>query len=358
MHICYLGDSTSIHVIKWAQYFIDRGYKLSIITDVPNLIKGVDVYDIGECVPSVHIKYLSGIFQIIKKRSLIKQLLFDELKPDIIHAHYATDYGFLAAITGYHPFVLTVHGSDCLIDIYKDNISRAFVNYSVKKADIITAPSKFMTKVVDRIAYGKTETIQYGVDIGKFKIEESSSTSKFKTIISTRMLTDKYEVDTLIKALPLLTEKCPDLKCIVAGSGNNEIKFIKYLKDNGCSKNVQFVGNVENSKMPELLNEASIYISTSPSDGISISLLEAMSCGLFPVVTDILGNREVIADNKNGLLFKPGDVSGLVNCIVKAFKDDELMRDSVFINKKIIKERFSFKKNLSFVNEIYKSLVK
>lgn len=353
MHICYIGDTKSIHVVKWAQYFARKDYRVSLISDRENKIDGVETFDIGECLSGVYIRYLSATLQIYKKRNAIKRIL-RKIKPDIIHAHYATNYGFLAAISGYRPFILTLHGSDILVDYSRNTLSKFFVNYAIKKADVVTSPSKTITQKVVPLRTNDVHTVQYGVDTNKFcRSKDIIISDKEKTVISTRHLTDKYDVKILINAIPLILDKVPDARFLIVSEGEKRHCFETEVKKTGYHERVEFLGAIPNEKMPDVLNRASIYVSTSPSDGLSISLLEAMSCGLFPVVTNIPGNREVIHDGINGILFPVGEVGMLAEAIVSVLKNTEMVSSALSRNRAIVEERFSLEKNLAMIEDIY-----
>lgn len=353
MHICFIGDVKSIHVVKWAQYFARKDYRVSLISDRENKIDGVETFDIGECLSGAYIRYLSATSQIYKKRNAIKRIL-RKIKPDIIHAHYATNYGFLAAISGYRPFILTLHGSDILADYSRNTLSKFFVNYAVKKADVVTSPSKTITQKVAPLRTNDVHTVQYGVDTNKFcRSKDVITSDKEKTVISTRHLTDKYDVKILINAIPLILDKVPDARFLIVGEGEKRHLFATEVKKMGYPERVEFLGAIPNEKMPDVLNKASIYVSTSPSDGLSISLLEAMSCGLFPVVTNIPGNREVIHDGVNGILFPVGDVSMLAEAIVSVLKNTEMVSSALSRNRTMVEERFSLEKNFAMIEDIY-----
>jgi len=356
MHICYIGDAKSIHVVKWAEYFARKDYRVSLISDRENKIDGVETFDIGECLLGVYISYLSATSQIYKKRIAIKKIL-RKIKPDIIHAHYATNYGFLAALSGYHPFMLTLHGSDILVDYSRNTLSKFFVNYAVKKADVVTSPSKTITQRVMALRTNGVHTIQYGVDTNKFcRSKDIVISDKEKTVISTRHLSDKYAVKTLIDATPLILNKIPDARFLIVGEGEKRHCFETEVKKTGYHERVEFLGAVPHEKMPDVLNKASIYVSTSPSDGLSISLLEAMACGLFPIVTDISGNREVIIDGTNGILFPAGDVGKLGESIISVLNNKESISSTLQKNQAIVEKEFSQEKNLARVESIYRKI--
>ena len=353
MHICFIGDIENIHMVKWAQYFAKKNHRVSIISDVENEVDGIEIFTVGACLPRLDIRCLSATYQIYKKRKTIKEIL-QRIKPDLIHAHYATNYGFLAAILGYRPFILTLHGSDILVDYSRDMLSKFFVTCALKKADVVTSPSKTITQKVLPLRASKLYTFQYGIDTNKFcRFKGVLTPDKEKTVISTRHLTDTYDVKTFINAIPLILDKVPDARFLIVGEGGKRRFFETEVKKMGYPERVEFLGAIPNEKMPDVLNRASIYVSTSPSDGLSISLLEAMSCGLFPVATNIPGNREVIHDGVNGILFPVGDVSKLTEAIVSAFKNKDMVLSALSRNRAVVEDRFSLERNLAKMEDIY-----
>ena len=99
MKICYLSDATNYHTKKWCGFFRDRGHDVLCISLRSGEIPGVKVYAFDE----TELRQRSDVSKItyLKNISKIKKILSEE-KPDILHAHYATSYGLLAAVTGYH----------------------------------------------------------------------------------------------------------------------------------------------------------------------------------------------------------------------------------------------------------------
>jgi glycosyltransferase involved in cell wall biosynthesis len=96
----------------------------------------------------------------------------------------------------------------------------------------------------------------------------------------------------------------------------------KYIE----SDHVKFVGTVRHDKIVDYLSAADIYVSTSFSDGTSASLLEAMSCSLPSVATEIDGNKEWINNGINGFLVPVADSKKLAEKILLLADDQELRR--------------------------------
>ena len=110
----------------------------------------------------------------------------------------------------------------------------------------------------------------------------------------------------------------------MAGDGILAEALRENAKEMGLAGIVEFTGELDQPDLAGLLRSADIYVSSSRSDSTSVSLLEAMACGAFPVVTSIPGNLEWITDGRNGLTFPPGDPAALATCLQKALADNEL----------------------------------
>jgi glycosyltransferase involved in cell wall biosynthesis len=113
--------------------------------------------------------------------------------------------------------------------------------------------------------------------------------------------------------------------------------------------------------MPRLdaqLRAAHVYVSTSKSDSTSVSLLEAMAAGCFPVVSDIPANREWVTDGDTALLFPPGDAEALARCLRRAASDAPLRDRAAARNRQVIAERATWESNLLAVEELFARLAK
>ena len=67
MKICYIADATSIHIVEWLKYFVEKKHDLHLISDTTNKIEGVVTYNIGDCLPRFHLPLLAASYQIFRK---------------------------------------------------------------------------------------------------------------------------------------------------------------------------------------------------------------------------------------------------------------------------------------------------
>lgn len=136
MKLLLLSDPNSVHTIKWAkslaQYGIDIiifGLGDFIVNDYDD-IKNITVKTLNETVTRDEgalskLKYLKAIPTI---KNIIK-----DFEPDIVHAHYASSYGLVGALSGFHPFVVSVWGADVFSFPLKSPIHKMMLKYNLKK---------------------------------------------------------------------------------------------------------------------------------------------------------------------------------------------------------------------------------
>ena len=105
------------------------------------------------------------------------------------------------------------------------------------------------------------------------------------------------------------------------------------------------------------LRRATIYLSASLSDSTSVSLLEAMALGAYPVLSDIPANREWIAAPPQGLYFRPGLAEGLTRSLLEALAmPEEARRQAVRVNRREIGERAIWEENMAGLRDRFLEL--
>jgi glycosyltransferase involved in cell wall biosynthesis len=267
-------------------------------------------------------------------------------KPDIIHGNWIVPTGLIAALAGFItriPVINTAHGMDLRIaDKPGINILFGIATMLSKRITIVSENMK------QKRGLEEAEVIPLGVDDVFFNVNRKENG---KTVISTRSLESLYDVETLIRAVPLVLEKIFDARFIILGTGSQD----EYLKQLAQSLNVgdkvDFIGSVPNTEIARFMSEATVYVSTSLADGTSVSLLEALSAGLIPVVTDIDANRTWVTQNKEGFLFKPKDEADLAENITGAL--DGSIDDHILINKR---QQMKNKTSWSYIAEQHRIL--
>jgi len=289
--------------------------------------------------------------------------LIKEIKPDVLHAHYAGVNGVLGMLSGFHPYILTAWGSDVLIVPQKNVLIRALIKRALGKADLITCDGKNSKKRIIELGFGSKviKMIYFGVDVEKFspgpenqkllkklRIDKNSS-----VVISLRNLEPVYNLETLIRAVPAVLSKNPRTVFIIAGKGSEEKKVKDLANKLDVSGNIRFVGWIS-SNLPDYLRISDIYVSTSLSDaGISVSTAEAMACSLPVIITDFGDNKEWVENGKNGFLISLKDSNDLAQKIVYLLKNKKIGYNFGEINREMVKEKYNSGKELEKMKKIY-----
>lgn len=354
--ICYLADGKSIHTQRWCEYFLSQGFEIHLITFRATEIPGVTVH----FVDSGNIEVSGNNKKVLLKVPQIRRIL-RKIKPDIVHAHYATSYGITGALSGFHPLVVTALGSDVLISPFQNKWYKILLRYVFRKADWITAMSDPMKEVMISLgaAQNKMDTVIFGIDPNIFNDRNRNISADTFTIISTRNFEDVYNIEVLVEALALVRQKIQHFKVHLIGAGSKETQIRSLVEKLQLSDIVEMHGRLPQLQIAELLRTSQVFVSVSSSDGNNISLNEAMACGCFSVVSDIPANRQWIEDGINGFFSQAISAEAIAAKILEAHDSyNHLIVAANAMNQKVINEKAIWKTNMQKVEQHYLKLCK
>jgi glycosyltransferase involved in cell wall biosynthesis len=139
----------------------------------------------------------------------------------------------------------------------------------------------------------------------------------------------------------------------IIGSGPLSSELQEFAANNEVKAN--FLGNVPNHELPEILNQHELFILPSLWEGMPKTLLEAMACGLPVIGTNVTGIREVIEDGENGILCDTD--SGMIKQAIIRLMEDEALKKRLGENaRKTIEEKYSLNKLIDKEIELYAKL--
>ena len=315
MKICLIADAISVHTQKWAQYFAKQGNEVHLISYESSDLdyNGVEVHVISSRFKNLYVSFIPRHIRIY--------LLVKRLKPDIVHAHFITKFGYHAAFLNYSPVIMSAWGSDILLDPMKSKFIWHITKYSLQKADFVYGVSQDLCdKIIFNfdVSSSKVKLVPNGVDLNIFyPVRKENCETGSLVVLSNRKLFDVYSIDTLIKSIPHVIEENKNITFFIAGYGPLENDLKRLVDDLKLNDYVSFIGEVDNNEMVGLLRQCDIYVSTSLSDGTPVSMLEAMACGKACIMTDVGGVSEWIEDGVSGCLFTPKDQQMLASKILE-----------------------------------------
>ncbi len=361
MRMCLLGHATSPHIQRQAAWFAGEGHEVHVITFADAEIDDVNIHYINIRFKRSPLAPVSSLpLDIGRVKEIIKAI-----SPDFVDGQYLTNYGLYAACSGFHPLVLTAWGSDVLVTPKHSFLIKLLTRYALKKGDLIISQSPAIKDELIKLGAepDKIRLSFFGVNTEEFspaqrneELRQRLGISDSPAVISTRGLSPIYHVETLIRAIPLVLKEAPQARFIVAGEGKQRSYLESLAQRSGVSDSVRFVGWIAHHEMPQYLASSEVYVSTSLSDGMPSSLLEAMASGLAPVLTDITANRQWVKDEENGFLVPEKDYKVLADRIVRLLKDDQTRNRFGETNRKLVKEKAEHKIQMEKLEKMYQKL--
>lgn len=358
MKICYLADINSAHTHKWLSYFKAKGYDIHVISLGNGEYEGVTVHCLDVTDNVMKKASDKNKLQYFKKIKRVKELV-KEIKPDILHAHYATSYGLLGALANYHPYIISAWGSDVYDFPIKSPIHKMMLKYNLKKADYIFSTSNVMKDETKKYTDKDIEVTPFGVDINRFV---PGRVEKDEVIIGTiKTLEEKYGIQYLVKAFGLLKDRNPgiNLKLRIGGRGSQEEYLKNLCKELNIDNDVTFLGFVNpDDVIKEFQNfDIAVFPSTLDSESFGVAAVEAESCGTPIVVSDVGGLMESTKPGVTSLVAKKASVEDLADKIDILIKDKELRRKMGSAARKFVEDNYSLQDNFNYVDNLYKKIL-
>mgnify|MGYP001283432217 CR=1 FL=1 len=346
-------------------------------------------------------RLLSSLKQVIRR-----------YRPDLIQAGPVQRAAFLTALAGYKNLITMSWGYDLLMDLHNGKAwewatrytlqrSAAFVGdcntirtlaiqHGMNPAKIVTFPwganiQKFSpaNQQISNRQIGKpanqqtnqptSESANEQLPITNYPITQSPLRARKGwgpetfVLLSTRNWTPLYGVEDLARAFVNAARQRPELRLLMLGNGplSRKIKHITHTA--GFIDLVHFPGQVNQNDLPNYYRAADLYISTSHSDGTSISLLEALASGLPVLLSDIPGNREWVTQTPNsnlnlnstspGWLFRDGDPTDLERAILHAFDQRAYLPAMSRAARQLAEERGDWDKNFPKLLEAWEMVL-
>lgn len=343
-HLCLLGDANSVHVQRWVKEMKARGWRISVVTARPYPIVGVEQI----VLPPVH-RSSDWLWRVSAARRAVAKL-----NPDIVHAHYVTSYGYLAARCGRKPTVITAWGTDLLVTPRRSTALRWLTAWSLRRAQLVTGDSPDLLNVSKQLAPDvQTQLIHWGVECARFAPVPWSGKPGAEAV-SLRSWEPNYRIDLILRAFAQVLSSRPDARLHLLGGGSQEAALRALAVELSLGEAVQFHGRLDDAGMAAVLARCKLSISVPESDATSVSVLESMACGLPVIASDLPANRDWISTDT---LVPKGDVQALEACWIKLLRDDGLAAALGAANAERIAQDGDRRVQMDAMDESYRKLL-
>lgn len=336
MRVCFISHSNSPWAPYYARYFQERGHEVHLLSFHPKAIPGITTHYVGATPADGRLPKWIYLWRVPRVRRLLRKL-----RPDVVMATYVRSNGLVGALTKCSPLVVSSRG---VIDYdfgLPPGLNATLVRWIAKRADLLHASSEELAEGFERfgVSRGKFTVIPLGTDTKIFAPRGGPRPPGPLRIICTRKHDPLYDNETIIRALARLKGEGLEFQFRFTGSGSVLDHNQRLARELGLGDQVEFRGEVAHEQVPEELRWADLYVSAAESDGAPSSLFEAMSCMLFPVVTDVRANQDWIAHRKNGYLFRVHDDEDCAEGLRFAVAQPEAVSRAQEDNRKMVAER-------------------
>jgi glycosyltransferase involved in cell wall biosynthesis len=284
-------------------------------------------------------------------------------KPEILHAHFASSYGLLGALSGFHPLIISVWGYDVFSFPNISSLHKKILEYNFSKADQILSTSHIMANEAEKYTSKEIVVTPFGIDLDVFKAEKTENTSflpfdaKDIVIGTAKPLEKIYGIHDLIEAFALLLKKFPQqsLKLCIAGDGQEEDHLKTLSKNLGIADKVLFIGKIKHRDMPAFLHSIDMFAALSTEESFGVAIIEASACAKPVVVSNAAGLLEVVEHNKTGIIVNKHDPVSAAKALETLMLDPILRENLGVAGRERVERLYDWKQNLIQMNEIYKN---
>lgn len=366
MKILLLSDPNSPHTIKWACSLAESGIKVKVF--------GFSALNVSEYDRNLNVSVTTLNQNIKRNESILFKLkylksipvvkkIIQEYSPDIVHAHFASSYGIVGALSNFKPFILSVWGYDIYNFPRISFLHKYVIRYNLKMASKILSTSEAMAKETSFYTNKSIEITPFGINLEQFKPFYIKSIFDQNDIVigTIKALEKKYGVKYLLKAFKIVIDRHPHLplKLLVVGDGSLKDNLHQLARNLEIENRVIFTGKIPYSKVAEYYNMLDIYVAVSieHSESFGVAVIEASACEKPVVVSNVGGLPEVVEDKVTGFIVPPKDSEKTADAIEKLITDKSLAKKMGQAGRIRVTNKFNWQNNVDQMISIYNSVL-
>jgi glycosyltransferase involved in cell wall biosynthesis len=289
--LAYLGDPNEVHTRRWLSFFARRGHRVVLLVAAEGqletpLPEGIELRRLEPFA----IRWFRPWSFLAARRSLRRALA--AVGADVLHAHYLTGYGFLAWLSGFRPYAITVWGSDVFRTLPESRRARVYGWLALRGAALVTADSADLAAAAVRggARPRRTFVVQFGVDTERFApapadpaLRSSFGGGTGPVVFSPRILFPWNRHDLVVGAV---SELAPDVRLVFSALHADpayRAGLVAEVERRGLAARTVFLEEIPHDRMADHLRASDVVVSIPETDGTPVTILESLACEV-PVV--------------------------------------------------------------------------
>ncbi len=313
--------------------------------------------DLGELAPHFDVPVeLLGCARLSKTQAILRvQARLRQLRPDVLHTHNPRPHilGVSAArMAGVPVVVHTKHGRNDpgrWRTVALNRIASQFTDRVIA----VSSDAGAVARQIERIPARKLNVIRNGIDLARFP--SAPSRPGARRAVHVARLNPIKDQATLLRATRIVADAMPDMRLDIVGDGPSRAELESLTDELSLRDHVRFLGY--RSDVSELLSTADLFVLSSRSEGISLTLLEAMATGLPIVATDVGGNREVVVPGETGLLVPSQDPATMAAAMHELLSQPAIAQQMGAAGRRRAEDEFDLRRVVARYEQLYLSLL-
>ncbi len=233
------------------------------------------------------------------------------------------------------------------------NIAWRYLRWYYNQCDKVIVPSEYMKKECEANGIKNVVAISNGIDLNRFRPGKKTIWLDRTVILYTGRLVKEKNLEVVIKAAHRVRKEIPNALFVVIGNGPMGEVYKEMAKKHKVDDVFLFINGVKHKDIVQYYQNADVFVFPSMFETQGLSCLEALACGLPVAGADYLAIPDLVKDDYNGYLFKPHDVKGCANAILKCVKNKKRLGRNTL---KIAREH-SIDKSINKQLAIYRELL-
>lgn len=359
LKILALADARSPHTQRFASYLAHQGHEVHLLCDSPVEVEGVVVHAPDPAPPVLQFPPWLRLCQELIRR----------LRPDVVHGHYASIYGLWGALSGFHPYVMTLWGSDINVDPHLGSQYGELIRFGLEQADTVIGQSDDLNAAARRLApemRAPLRRLTFGIDTATFApggdaafLRAHHELGDGPVVLSPRQFKPAANIHRIVEAIPRVLEAFPNarfiLKTMITSHDDYYRQLIASIASLGVEHAVRIVQDVPYETMPSLYALAAVTLSVRDADGASNTVMESLASGTPVIASDIASNRELIGAEA-GIFVDPHAPGAIARAILEVLRDPARAGAKGEAGRRRMRERHDHAANMARMEGLYRVL--
>ncbi|MDC1198856.1 glycosyltransferase family 4 protein [bacterium] len=310
---------------------------------------------LGSCLltfrPMLVWRFLQGAY--VAERAVQRKLTH-------FHAHFANRAASVARMASKLsgiPYSFTAHA----VDIFKEPLNKSVLRKKIADAKFVVTVSDSNKAYLEDFTNGEPDKIlriYNGIDLDRFTPGDGARSKRFNILCVARFV-EKKGLDVLIDACAELKRAGIDFRCMIVGKGMMRQKLVDQIAANDLKAEVKLLGVHTQEQIISRHRAADLFVlpcvvgEDGDRDGLPVSIVEALACGVPVVSTPVSGIPEAVLDGVNGLIVPEGDRAALAQAMRRMIEEPELRDRLAAAARDSVVEKFSSHAAIRLLNALF-----